>query len=397
MRVPGRAGSALNRYGLAGAIEELLVPRAAPTRALVTRTGPHLRDSVDLPTLRLCMVIALAPCVLMAFYNTGHQAGLGMSLLGLDTLPGWRGALLGALSLGGPMTGTAAAIMHGMLYVLPILGIAVIVGGFWRQAFARLRGRGSGGAPIVTALIFTLILPPGAPLWQVALGMSFGMVIGKEIFGGTGKNFMSPALVGLAFLYLAYPNDPTANPIWAGAASYGGAGNFGQIAGGGMDALTRAGLTWRVSFVGFEPDVIGVSSAAACILGAAVLIVTGAASWRIMLAVLIGGVATALLVNFLGREAGPIFSVPWYWHLTLGSFAFGAVFLATDPVSAASTNAGRWIYGLLVGAMIVLVRVANPIHPDGVLMAVLLGNVFAPLIDYGVVWVNIRRRARRIV
>jgi Na+-transporting NADH:ubiquinone oxidoreductase subunit B len=333
----------------------------------------------------------------MAVYNTGHQAGLGLSRLGLDTLPGWRGALLEAFGLGGPMTGGAAAILQGMLYVLPILGVAMITGGFWRQAFARLRGRESGGAPIVTALIFTLILPPGAPLWQVALGMTFGLVIGKEIFGGTGKNFMNPALVGLAFLYLAYPNDPLANPVWAGAAGYGGTGILGQAAGGGMDALMRAGLTWQGSFVGIEPDAIGVSSAAACLLGAVVLIATGAASWRIMLAVLIGGVATTLLVNVLGRGAGPIFAVPWYWHLTLGGLAFGAVFLATDPVSAASTNAGRWIYGLLIGAMVVLVRVANPIHPDGVLMAVLLGNVLAPLIDYGVVWGNIRRRARRSV
>jgi Na+-transporting NADH:ubiquinone oxidoreductase subunit B len=394
---PGNAGSAFNRHRLAGAIGGLLRPRSSSARAMVTHTGPHLRDSMNLPRLRLCMVIALAPCVLIAIYNTGHQAGLGMSRLGLDTLPGWRGALLETLGLGGSTTGTAAAIMHGLLYVLPILGIAFIVGNFWRQAFARLRGREAGDAPIVTALIFTLILPPGAPLWQVALGMSFGLVIGKEIFGGTGKNFMNPALVGLAFLYLAYPNGPVASPIWAGAASYGGTGIFGQIAGGGMDALARAGLTWRDSFIGFEPDVIGVSSAAACLIGAAVLIVTGAASWRIMLAVLTGGVVAALLVNFLGRDAGPIFSVPWYWHLTLGGFAFGSVFLAADPVSAASTNAGRWIYGLLIGAMIVLVRVANPIHPDGVLMAVLLGNVFAPLIDYGVVWANIRRRARRYV
>jgi Na+-transporting NADH:ubiquinone oxidoreductase subunit B len=208
---------------------------------------------------------------------------------------------------------------------------------------------------------------------------------------------MNPALVGLAFLYLAYPNDPLANPIWAGAAGYGGTGILGQVAGGGMDALMRAGLTWQGSVVGIEPDAIGVSSAAACLLGAVVLIATGAASWRIMLAVLIGGVAATLLVNVLGRGAGPIFAVPWYWHLTLGGLAFGAVFLATDPVSAASTNAGRWIYGLLIGAMVVLVRVANPIHPDGVLMAVLLGNVLAPLIDYGVVWGNIRRRARRSV
>jgi Na+-transporting NADH:ubiquinone oxidoreductase subunit B len=387
----------MGRHGLARRLGGLLRPGSAPIRATVTQTGPHLRDNMNLPMLRLCMVSALAPSVLMAFYNTGYQAGLGLSRLGLDTLPGWRGALLESFGLGVPETGGAAAILHGMLYVLPILAVAVITGGFWRLAFAHLRKRQSGGAPIVTALIFTLILPPGAPLWQVALGMSFGLVIGKEIFGGTGKNFMNPALVGLAFLYLAYPNDPVANPVWAGTASYGGTGNFGQVAGAGMDALMRNGLTWRDSFLGVEPDAIGVGSAAACLIGAAVLIMTGAASWRIILAVLTGGIAAAILFNFLGREAGPIYSVPWYWHLTLGSFAFGAVFLATDPVSAASTNAGRWVYGLLIGAMIVLVRVANPAHPDGVLMAVLLGNVFAPLIDYGVVWVNIRRRVRRNV
>jgi Na+-transporting NADH:ubiquinone oxidoreductase subunit B len=169
MRDPGNAGSAFNRHRLAGAIGGLLRPRSSSARAMVTHTGPHLRDSMNLPRLRLCMVIALAPCVLIAIYNTGHQAGLGMSRLGLDTLPGWRGALLETLGLGGSTTGTAAAIMHGLLYVLPILGIAFIVGNFWRQAFARLRGREAGDAPIVTALIFTLILPPGAPLWQVRI------------------------------------------------------------------------------------------------------------------------------------------------------------------------------------------------------------------------------------
>jgi len=362
---------------------------------MIRQAAPYLRDTADLGSLRLCTIAALAPCLLMAFYNTGYQAGLGVSQLSLDALPGWRGAFLAALGLGGPATGPVAVIFHGMLYVLPILAVALVVCAFWRQVFKRSRTAGSGSVPIVTALIFTLVLPPGAPLWQVALGMSFGLVVGKEIFGGTGKNFMNPALVGLAFLFLAYPNDPVADAIWAMTGGYGGSGMFGQVAGSGMEALARADLTWHQSFIGVEPDSIGVSSAAGCILGAVVLLVTGVASWRVMLAVTIGGIAMALLVNFAGREAGPIFMLPWYWHLTLGGFAFGAVFLATDPVCSASTNAGRWIYGLLIGAMIILVRVANPSHPDGVMMAVLLGNIFAPLIDYCVIWLNIRRRVLR--
>jgi Na+-transporting NADH:ubiquinone oxidoreductase subunit B len=379
----------LGPLGFAGSMAgELSASRPVP----VAQHGPHVRDSVNLATLRRCMVLALAPCLLVAFYNTGHQAGLGLARLGLDALPGWRGTLLGAWA---PDAGAARAILRGVVFVLPILVVALITGVFWRLVFARLRRRDFAGAPVVTALVFTLILPPGAPLWQVALGMSFGLVIGKEIFGGAGKNFMNPALVGLAFLYLAYPGDPVADPIWPAGASYGGTGLLGQVAAGGLDALARAGVTWWDSFLGIEPDVIGVSSAAACIVRAMVLIVTGAGSWRVMLAVLTGGVAMALVVDALGYGAGPIFSVPWYWHITLGGFAFGAIFLATDPASAASTNTGRFGCGLMIGAMIVLVRIANPSHPDGVLMAVLLGNVLAPLIDYGVVWANIRRRVRR--
>ncbi len=378
-----------------GTIESLVWRRAMPAGLTAWQTAPHLRDTADVRSLRLCTVAALAPCLLMAFYNTGYQAGLGAARLGLDTLPGWRGVGLSALGLGGPAKGPVGAVFHGMLYVLPILAVALAVCAFWRWVFKRYRKTGSGDVPIVTPLIFALVLPPGAPLWQVALGMSFGFVVGKEIFGGTGKNFMNPALVGLAFLFLAYPNDPAADPIWAMTGGYGGSGMFGQVAGSGMEALSRAGLSWHQSFIGVEPDAIGVTSAAACIIGAVVLVATGVASWRVMLAVLIGGIATVLLVNSAGHEAGPIFMLPWYWQLTLGGFAFGAVFLATDPVCSASTNSGRWIYGLLIGAMIILVRVANPSHPDGVMMAVLLGNIFAPLIDYGVVRMNIRKRALR--
>jgi Na+-transporting NADH:ubiquinone oxidoreductase subunit B len=232
-------------------------------------------------------------------------------------------------------------------------------------------------------------------LWQVALGMSFGVVVGKEIFGGTGRNFLNPAVTGLAFLYLAYPNAMAGDPLWNGIGGYGGASIFGQVAALGMDAVGQAGITWWQAFLGRLPGRFGETSTLACLLGAAVLIATGAASWRIMAGALLGLIGTAVLFNLAGGGGSPIFAMPWTWHLVLGGFAFGAVFLATDPVSAAATDTGRWLYGLLFGFMVVLIRVANPVHPDGVVFAVLFANVFAPLIDYGVVWANIRRRARR--
>ncbi|MDH3665778.1 MAG: RnfABCDGE type electron transport complex subunit D [Paracoccaceae bacterium] len=361
---------------------------------MVTGRAPHVRDPMNLSTLRICLVAALLPSLLLVIYSAGQQAGLGLARAGLDTLPGWRGPLLAAIE---PRWAAAAEIYRGMLYVLPILAVAVLTGLFWRWAFARLRRREFDGFPLSTALIFTLVVPPGAPLWQVALGMSFGIVVGKEIFGGTGKNFMNPALVGLAFLYLAYPRDPAAGPIWTGSSGYGGTTIFAEIAAGGMETSALGASVWWEAVIGIGPSAPVIGSAATSLMGAAVLLATGAASWRIMLAVTLGGALAALAANTFGHGAGPIYALPWYWHLILGGFPIGAVFLATEPVSAASTNPGRWIYGLLIGATIVLVRVANPAHPDGVLMAVLLGNVFAPLIDYGVVWANIRRRARRSV
>ncbi len=359
---------------------------------MVTGRAPHLRGSMNLTALRVCLAAAILPCLLFVIYNAGQQAGLGLMRSGLDTLPGWRGALHATIE---PGPSVAAVFLRGLLYVLPIMAVAVATGVFWRWAFAKLRHRASDGVPLSTALIFALVVPPGAPLWQVALGMSFGIVVGKEIFGGTGKNFMNPALVGLAFLYLAYPGEPAAGPIWAGGAGYGGTTILAEIAAGGRETLPWGWPAWWETFIGIGPGTPVIGSAAACLVGAAVLLAAGAASWRIMLAVTLGGAVAALAANTLGHSAGPIYALPWYWHLILGGFPIGAVFLATEPVSAASTNPGRWIYGLLIGATIVLVRIANPAHPDGVLMAVLLGNVFAPLIDYGVVWANIRRRARR--
>jgi Na+-transporting NADH:ubiquinone oxidoreductase subunit B len=341
------------------------------------------------------MLVALGPCLLVAVYNSGYQANLALAKLGMTDLPGWRGAFLDALRIGYEPSNVSACIAHGVLYVLPILLVALITAGLWESLFAIMRKRRLTEGFVVTAVLFTLILPPGAPLWQVALGISFGIVIGKEIFGGTGKNFLNPTLTSLVFLHFAYPNAMAGDPLWSGVAGYSGTTIFSMVAAGGVDVIGQAGIGWWQSFLGGVQGALGVTSTLACLLGAVVLLYTRVASWRVMAGVLIGLVATASLCNWAGASVAPILALPWYWHLTLGSFAFGMVFLATDPVTGAATDTGRWVYGLLIGFMIVLVRVANPVHPDGVMLAILLGNIFAPLIDYGVIWANMRRRALR--
>lgn len=363
----------------------------------VTRAAPHLRDAINLRRVMNLMLLALVPCVAMALYNTGYQANAALAQLGMAAAPGWRGTVIGALGIGYDPASVWASVFHGLLYVLPIFGVTALLGGLWEWLFARLRKRSLVEGSLLTALLFTLILPPAAPLWQVAIGVSFGVVVGKEIFGGTGKNFLNPAITGLVFLSLAYPNEMAGDPLWTELGGYGGTTIFSTAAAAGTGAIAQAGITWSQAFFGLVQGTLGETSTLACLLGAALLIASGVASWRVMVGVLVGTVATALVFNLIGGEASPIFALPWYWHLTLGGFAFGAVFLATEPASAAMTDTGRWLYGLLIGFMIVLIRVANPIHPDGVMLAILLGNIFAPLIDYAVVWTNIRRRAWRNV
>ena len=369
-----------------------IAPRISPN---VTRVAPHVRDTLNLRGVMIRVVLALMPCVALGIYNAGYQECLAMARDALASAPGWRGIVLDSLGVGSDPDSVAHSIWHGLLYFLPAFAVAAVTGMFWQAIFARLRRREINEGVLVTALVFTLILPPGAPLWQIALGMTFGVVVGKEIFGGTGMNFVNPALAGLAFLYLAYPQALAGDGIWTGVSGYSGTAIFSQVAATGMDALARENITWTGSVLGLMQGAFGVTSTLACLIGALVLLATGVASWRVMAGVLAGAVAAAVLFNAVGGEGRPILGMPWYWHLTLGGFAFGMVFLAPEPVTAASTRTGRWIYGLLIGSMIVLIRVANPMHPDGVMLAILLGNILAPLIDYGVVRANIRRRVRR--
>jgi Na+-transporting NADH:ubiquinone oxidoreductase subunit B len=361
----------------------------------VTSGATHVRDAVDLKRVMTYVVIATLPCVLMAGLNTGYQANAAMASMGIESAPGWRGAILDVF--GYNPNNPLSDFVHGMLYFLPIYLVTVVAGGLWEVLFATVRKHEVNEGFFVTSMLFALTLPPNTPLWQVAIGISFGVVIGKEVFGGTGKNFLNPALTGRAFLYFAYPAAMSGDAVWTAVDGFSGATSLGLAALGGVDAIREAGISWWQTFFGIEQGSLGETSTLACLLGAAFLIYTRIASWRIMLGVFLGMVATTVLLNVVGSASNPMFSMPWYWHLTLGGFAFGLVYMATDPVSAAMTNPGRWIFGALIGAMTVLIRVVNPAFPEGIMLAILFANIFAPLIDYLVVQANIKRRAKRYV
>lgn len=363
----------------------------------VTRGAPHVRDGADLKRVMTYVVIGVVPCTLMALYNTGYQANSAMAAMGIETVPGWRGFLLDGLRIGYDPSSIWACMWHGLLYFLPLYIVTLAVGGLWEVWFAAVRNHEVNEGFLVTSILFTLTLPPDIPLWQVAVGISFGVVIGKEVFGGTGKNFLNPALTGRAFLFFAFPAEMSGDAVWTAVDGFSGATALGLAATGGVVAVEEAGITWSQSFFGTIQGSIGETSTLACLLGAAFIVYTGVASWRIIGGVFLGMVVTSLLFNVIGSDSNPMFAVPWYWHLVVGGFAFGMVFMATDPVTAAMTDAGRWVFGFLIGLMSVLIRVANPAFPEGVMLAILFANLFAPLIDYAVVRVNIARRRRRLV
>lgn len=339
------------------------------------------------------MLLALAPSVLAGIYNTGLQANLALASLPVTGAEsGWRESILEAASQANDPTRVLDCLFHGVLYMLPAFAISVILCWFWEIFFAKLRRRPMVGGFVTTALIFTLLLPPTAPLWQIALGISFGIVLGKEVFGGTGKNFLNPALAGLVFLHLAYSGSLTGSRLWEGLAGYAGTSLFAGIQATGRQALEQAGVTWGNSFLGLVQGPLGSTSAGAALLGGLLLIRVRILPWRIPAGVLLGLLGGLTVFRLFSGHPDPLLALPWYWHLTLGSLAFGMVFLAPDPATSAITNPGRWAYGILIGFVVVLIRSKNPLHPDGVMLAVLLGNVFAPLIDSLFIWMNIRRR-----
>ncbi|MBC8240107.1 MAG: RnfABCDGE type electron transport complex subunit D [Alphaproteobacteria bacterium] len=359
-----------------------------------TRAAPHIRDGFNLDRALGLMLIAALPCLLWAVFNTGLQANLQLEITGLGKAPGWRGWFLAALGVNPDPASLTADLLHGMLYVTPLLAGLLAVGWAWQWLFARLRNRDMDPGLVLMALLFTLALPPGIALWQAALGFSFAIVIGREIFGGLGRNFLNPVLVGLAFLYVTYPGDLVGGIEWLQVDSISGATYYQETAGDAAKGISW-GTSWLQTFFGLTPSSVGANSAFASLVAAAVLLYARLASARIMAGMLLGMIAAAALFNIFSSEDNIYSVVSWHWHFVIGSFAFGMVFLATDPVSAATTNQGRWIYGLLIGGLVVLIRVGNSAHPDGVIFAILIGNMFAPLIDYVVTSLHIRRRVRR--
>lgn len=361
----------------------------------VTKGASHVRDGIDLKRIMITVAIALGPCILMALYNTGYQANLALAKMGLTETSGWRGAVMGAIGIGYDSGNILSNLIHGLLYFLPIFIVTQIAGGLWEVLFATVRKHEVNEGFLVTGMLFPLTLPPTIPLWQVAVGISFGVVFGKEVFGGTGKNFLNPALTARAFLFFAYPGQISGDAVWTAVDGYTGATALSVAATGGVEALAQQGFTWWNSFIGLVPGSMGETSALACLLGAGLLVASGIGSWRIMLGMLLGGLALSSLLYSTGSSTNAMFGLSPAWHFVTGGFAFGMVFMVTDPVSAAMTNKGKWVYGFLVGVMAILVRSLNPAFPEGVMLAILFGNLFAPLIDFYVLKANIKRRQAR--
>jgi Na+-transporting NADH:ubiquinone oxidoreductase subunit B len=354
----------------------------------LTTRPPHVRSALNLRAAMHCVLVAAIPSTAMALYNTGYQASLAVSL-GAGATPGWRGRVLEALSAGFAPGDPWSCVLHGALYFVPLLVAAFLAAGAVEKLFAVLRGREPDHVALpVIALLFTLCLPPSLPLWKAAVGCAAGVAFGKEIFGGVGRNFVNPALAGLALLYFIYPGSVTGD-VWTAVDGYSGATPLAAAEEGGIRGVERAGFSWSEAWLGRIPGAMGATSALASLVGLAVLLYTGVASWRIVAGGVLGLAIGVFLVQTLGVSA-PVAGLPWHWHLVTGGFAFGLVFLATDPVTAAATNPGRWVYGALIGVLVAVIRVANPAHREGVLLAVLLGNVTAPLIDQLVARVMMR-------
>ncbi len=343
-----------------------------------TRSGAHIRDDFDSKRMMITVIIALIPPTLVGIFNVGYQRLLAAGMVEIPLL---------------------SAVAQGLLRFLPILIVTYAVGLGWEFLFAVVRRHEVSEGFLVSGFLIALIVPPTIPWWQLAIATSFGVVIGKEIFGGTGMNIFNPALVVRAFLFFAYPAQISGDRVWVALDGYSAATPLAVVAEGAeapiVDVLAAQGVTWWNSFIGLIPGSIGETSTLAILLGVGLLLITGVGSWRIMLSMLIGGVVMGAVLQLAAPHPGHFMALPVHYHLTLGGFAFGLAYMATDPVSAAATDAGKWIYGFLVGVLSILVRILNPAFPEGVMLAILFMNMFAPLIDHFVVRGNVKQRLAR--
>ncbi len=380
----------------------------------------HVRDGIDLKRMMITVVMALVPVTLFGMWNVGYQANSAiekMEAAGIEHVGDWHYTIYNAIGFANDPSNITANIVLGAIFFIPIYGVCMFVGGHIELVFSVLRGHEINEGFLVTGLLFPLTLPASIPLWQVALGIAFGVIVAKEVFGGTGRNFLNVALTSRAFLYFAYAGQISGDKVWTAVDGFSGATALGQMANAqpqegvvnpAIDSLSsvsylwgQESITWMSTFLGTIQGCVGETSALLCIVGAGILIATGIGSWKIMAAVIAGVIGTTLLMNGVtmispeALDANPMLGVPFYWHLTIGGLAFGLVFMATDPVSASMTDKGKWFYGALIGFMTVLIRVVNPAFPEGIMLAILFGNVFAPLIDYYVVQANVSSRKKR--
>ncbi|GAA4087768.1 NADH:ubiquinone reductase (Na(+)-transporting) subunit B [Zhongshania borealis] len=358
----------------------------------VTKSNAHVRDGVDLKRIMITVWFCAFPAMFYGMWNIGFQANQIMLDSGIAAGEGWRHVMISMMAGYDPAS-IWDNFWHGFWYFIPVYAVTFVVGGFWEVLFAMKRGHEVNEGFFVTSILFALICPPSIPLWQVALGISFGVVIAKEVFGGTGKNFLNPALAGRAFLFFAYPAQMSGDAVWTAVDGFTGATPLSVVASDGM-AVLQEKMTWMDAFLGNMHGSMGEVSTLAIFIGGGVLLWTGIASWRIVAGVLIGMFGLSMLFNSMQSD-NLMMAMPWHWHLVLGGFAFGMMFMATDPVSSSMTNTGKWIFGALIGCMVVLIRVVNPAFPEGMMLAILFANLFAPLIDHFVVQANIKRRLAR--
>jgi len=388
------------------------------TPEAVTKHASHVRDGIDLKRMMITVVVALLPCMFMAMYNTGLQAFLAMEQ-GALPLEVWQSTVwtdVFGLSFSGadgdPLSSNFwLCVLYGAMFYVPVYIVTLAAGGIAEATFSIIRRHEINEGFLVTSALFPLTLPATIPLWQVAMGILFGVIIGKEVFGGTGMNFLNPALTARAFLFFAYPAQISGDKVWIAAntaVSDGASGatwlaraaapsNYFEGMTSGAAALAEGGgweLWWR-SFIGTIPGSMGETSVLFCLIGAAILILTRVGSWRTMFGGVLGLLTMSMILNLFGAQFNPFFDVPFWWHMVIGSFAFAIVFMATDPVSSALTEKGKFLYGFLIGVMGIIIRVINPAYPEGWMLAILFMNMFAPLIDYFILQANVKRRMAR--
>lgn len=378
------------------------------TSGKVTEGRTHVRDFIDLKRIMIIVWFAVFPAMFWGWYNTGNQ-----TLMAFSTFADMADAkiaqaiagdyrLMVANFLGADFNyltaGVFSKMLIGAVYFLPLYIIVFIVGAFWEVLFCIVRKHEINEGFFVTSILFALVLPPTMPLWQAALGITFGVVVAKEMFGGTGRNFMNPALAGRAFLFFAYPASISGTNCWVPVDGFSGATPLAQWQEGGESALVNYlgdKITWMDAFLGNIPGSMGEVSTLMIAVGALIILIAGVASFRVMAGVLIGAFLCSSLFNAIGSQTNYMFSMTFIWHIVLGGFAFGLVFMATDPVSSSFTKAGKWAYGILIGVMVILIRVVNPAYPEGMMLAILFANCWAPLFDYLATQRNIKRRLAR--